>query len=97
MGVQVNALEDPESKLVQAFHEYVITNKTQFGLIKIKKKTLYSASYVVYQRIFSPWKRFDWLFPFSREYQINRKACNLLHAFNHEVRLSMNKEIQINS
>lgn len=26
MGVQVNALDDPESELVQAFHEYVWYN-----------------------------------------------------------------------
>lgn len=44
-----------------------------------------SVSLVVFHRIFSAWKRFDLLFPFSKEYEMNKKALHVLHTFNREV------------
>lgn len=41
---------------------------------------------MVYKRIFSAWKRFDLLFPFSKEYKIHKRAQHILHSFNREVR-----------
>ena len=45
----------------------------------------FSVSYVVFQRIFSSWKRFDWLFPLSEDYRINQRALKILHSFNDDI------------
>lgn len=36
--------------------------------------------------MFSAWKRFDLLFPFSSEYKIHKRAQHILHSFNREAR-----------
>lgn len=48
---------------------------------------------MVYQRIFSWWKRFDWLWPLSKDYQTNRKAVNILRAFNETVISQRKKQL----
>lgn len=37
---------------------------------------------MVYKRIFSWWKRYDLLWPLSKDYTTNRKAVDLLRSFN---------------